>query len=193
MHRKGSDLQAEPANDLLSLLPNTGNAAVLGDAADPRAPMSHQELQQLIQGLQLSRLGISPGVRVGIIISNGPELAVLLVALLSCCSVVPINAAGSLEEFTSEIVSTGVDLLITDDDDSQRLAALTVLAHQMPLPLLVMNKDSEKAGVFTLAHAYKIMTTYDEASGGWDGKLGPYVGKHANSRELVLNIGEHAV
>lgn len=48
-------LQAEPANDLLSLLPNTGNAAVLGDAADPRAPMSHQELQQLIQGLQLSR------------------------------------------------------------------------------------------------------------------------------------------
>lgn len=48
-----------------------------------------------------------------------------------------LTLAGSLEEFTSEIVSTGVDLLITDDDDSQRLAALTVLAHQMPLPLLV--------------------------------------------------------
>lgn len=42
------------------------------------------------------RLGIAPGVRVGVIVTNGPELAVLLVALLSTASVVPINSAGEL-------------------------------------------------------------------------------------------------
>lgn len=65
--------------------------------------------------------------------SQGAVLITMTVSDVCCC----LYVAGSLEEFTKEILSTGVELLITDDGDSQRLAALTLLSSQLALPLLV--------------------------------------------------------
>jgi acyl-coenzyme A synthetase/AMP-(fatty) acid ligase len=78
-------------------------------AAPGRAPLTHAELREEVDRLagQLRALGIGAGDRVAILLPEGPELAVTLLAVASCASAVPLTPADRTPALRSELDNWG--------------------------------------------------------------------------------------
>ena len=89
---------------------------------DGRRPISHSRVHDFILtefGPALHRLGYGRGHRVAVVLPNGPELALAILALCNWCSCVPLNAAGSVAELESDLRGAGAELVIGPYSGSQ--------------------------------------------------------------------------
>ncbi len=95
-------------------------------AATPQAPailfpdrtvLSYQALQRQIDGIaaELKRAGIGPGTRVAIVMPDGPELAVAIVAAACHATAIPLNPGLTAAEFDDLFAAQGLEAVILPD------------------------------------------------------------------------------
>lgn len=53
--------------------------------------MTHAALRELVSTTDLRRFGMQPGVRVGLALPNGPDMAAALLLCVATCACVPVN------------------------------------------------------------------------------------------------------
>lgn len=95
--------------------------------APTREPLSFDGLRTEVDRLagQLAVAGIGPTDRVGIVLPNGPEMAVTFLAVASCAASAPLNPGYREEEFRFYLGDIGARALITlaGDAPAARAAA----------------------------------------------------------------------
>lgn len=92
---------------LTDLLPSIDSPAICDPLNQDRIPLTHKRLKKFItEEYDLTKFGIQHGSRVGILLPNGPELAVALLSTISKWCAAPINATNTWEEIKMELQST---------------------------------------------------------------------------------------
>ncbi|KAJ3381630.1 hypothetical protein HDU84_004975 [Entophlyctis sp. JEL0112] len=134
-------------------------------SVDNRKPLSHAKLRRFIADCQLPVSGLSQVSRVGVLLEEGPELAVCLVTVMSSCCVVPINYHLTHNEVLAELQSLRVCVVIVDHRRKKvnrgfNLACLllrnaqehlTQLLTAVGVTVVLLKADSAYAGLFTLS------------------------------------------
>ena len=101
---------AIPINLSRSGVPTTALASI-----DGRQPISHVRIHDFCVnyfGPTLHRLGFGRGHRVALVLPNGPELALCIVATANWASCVPLSANGAASELEADLQRCGADLVI---------------------------------------------------------------------------------
>lgn len=144
---RGEDIADRVTNDdFLSYLPNSSNPAII-EPPGKRQHITHNELHRfLTQDFDLVQFGIGHGCRVGVILPNGPELAVCIVGTISRWCAAPINSTNTFNEVKSELQSTKARAIIVLANNEDSIMAATELS----LGIIVLNPSLEKSGLFTL-------------------------------------------
>jgi acyl-coenzyme A synthetase/AMP-(fatty) acid ligase len=135
--------------NLALFLPRSDDVAMVDEGIE-RTNLSHSALRDFVlQDFNLANFGICPGSRVGVLVPNGPELAVLLIGLVSNWCAAPINSHMTLNEIKSELESTKCTAVIVLADDSRResIAALTATLN---LTALYLHPSPLVSGLFSL-------------------------------------------
>ena len=102
---------------LLSCIPTTEETcgpAFIG-CLDGRLPLSHSQCHEFIQdfGRVLHEgFGIGRGHRVALVLPNGPELALSILAVSQWAACVPLSATGAVSELKADLERCGPDLII---------------------------------------------------------------------------------
>lgn len=82
---------------------------------DGRAPISHKRIHDFIvqdYGPTLHQLGFGRGHRIALILPNGPDLALAILATAQWAACVPLSANGAASELEADLLSCGADLVI---------------------------------------------------------------------------------
>ena len=116
----GSIVGSEVALSILPMFPSfysgiPSRASSALASIDGRQPISQDRVRDFIQrdlGPSLHSLGFGRGHRIALVLPNGPELAlaVLAIANWSCC--VPLNASGAKNELESDLRACGANVVI---------------------------------------------------------------------------------
>mmetsp|Transcript_5782 Transcript_5782/g.12566 ORF Transcript_5782/g.12566 Transcript_5782/m.12566 type:complete len:821 (+) Transcript_5782:80-2542(+) len=101
---------------LLSCIPSqdchTGTAFIA--SLDGRLPITHAATRDFIEefGNVLHSLGVGRGQRVALVLPNGPELAMAILAVSQWTGCVPLSATGAISEIEADLARCGPDLVI---------------------------------------------------------------------------------
>lgn len=153
----GRDVQAAllpHVPDLLSAIPVDSSALSALQSTDGRMAVTHAEIRDFLvhigQGV-LHRHAVGRGCRIAVVLPNGPELALAILAV-SCWAVcVPLNAFGARAELESDLQLASIDLVIgLHPDHSADGTAIQDLAVKVGIPCWGLVPDKHKAGLFTL-------------------------------------------
>jgi hypothetical protein len=81
---------------------------------DGRLAISHAEAHDFIRdfGSTLHACGVGRGQRVALILPNGPELALAILAVSNWTGCVPLSATGAVSELEADLARCGPDLII---------------------------------------------------------------------------------
>ena len=81
---------------------------------DGRLPLKHASVGPFLQdmGHQLHGLGIGRGHRVALVLPNGPELALAILAVSQWTACVPLSATGAPQELAADLQRCGANLVI---------------------------------------------------------------------------------
>ena len=115
---------AETIRELL----DTGAGDNVAIAAPTSEPLSFDTLRAEVDHLagQLAFAGIGTADRVGIVLPNGPEMAVTFLAVASCAASAPLNPGYREQEFRFYLGDIGARALITLDGDAEAARAAAV-------------------------------------------------------------------
>jgi amino acid adenylation domain-containing protein len=92
--------------------------------------------------------GISPGDRVGIVLPNGPEMAVALLGIAGAAVCAPLNPASSAGEFEFYLSDLNLTALIVQ---ARMSSAASAIAEKHGIPVIELLPRLERAaGIFTL-------------------------------------------
>jgi acyl-CoA synthetase (AMP-forming)/AMP-acid ligase II len=118
----GSILGREVADCILPQFPTFASAIPTNLTARPalgsidgREPVTHSRIHDFLLnefGPSLHKLGFGKGDRIALILPNGPELALAIVATAQWASCVPLSANGAHSELESDLQRCGADLVI---------------------------------------------------------------------------------
>lgn len=133
--------------NLLAALPVEDHTPALA-SNDCRVSITVREIRECILqvGDVLHSIGLGRGHRLAVVLPNGPELALAILAISTWSSCVPLNAFGAEQELEADLISSAADLVI-GLDDNLTIARLAVKLH---LPFCGLVADSTRAGIFTL-------------------------------------------
>ena len=116
----GSIIGREVAQAILPLFPTlasalptcTSHPAVA--STDGRRPLHHARVRAFVEGLgaTLHALHLGRGSRIAVILPNGPELALAILAVSQWASCVPLNASAAKAELASDVRLCGADLVL---------------------------------------------------------------------------------
>jgi acyl-CoA synthetase (AMP-forming)/AMP-acid ligase II len=119
--------------------------------APGRAPLTYGRLYQHIEdvGRTLRAMGIGRRDRVAVVLPNGPEMAVVFLAVTAWAVCVPINPAYGAEELDRYFADLRLCALITQGgvDSPARRVALSRAVHVVEL----LVETAAEAGIFALA------------------------------------------
>jgi len=115
----GSEIAAKTRSDyktLISCVPSASDPcgpAFLA-ALDGRRPLTHAAAHDFIRdfGQTLHALGVGRGQRVALVLPNGPELALAILAVSQWTGCVPLSATGAVSELQADLARCGPDLII---------------------------------------------------------------------------------
>ena len=82
---------------------------------DGRTPITHSRIKQFVEhefGTQLHQMGFGKGDRIALVLPNGPELALAIVATAQWASCVPLSANGAVSELEADLQRCGATLVI---------------------------------------------------------------------------------
>jgi acyl-CoA synthetase (AMP-forming)/AMP-acid ligase II/acetyltransferase-like isoleucine patch superfamily enzyme len=118
----GSILGREVADCILPQFPTFASAIPTNLTARPalgsidgREPVTHARIHDFLLeefGPSLHKLGFGKGDRIALILPNGPELALAIVATAQWASCVPLSANGAHSELEADLLRCGADLVI---------------------------------------------------------------------------------
>lgn len=136
--------------DLLSALPQGHSIAL--NSIDSRSGITQSQIRQclLAAGESLHQMRIGRGHRIALVLPNGPELALAILAVTTWSSCVPLNAYGAAVELESDLTQAAVDLVIGLQNDLGSENDIRELAARVNLPFCGLVPDSQFAGLFTL-------------------------------------------
>jgi acyl-CoA synthetase (AMP-forming)/AMP-acid ligase II/thioesterase domain-containing protein/acyl carrier protein len=118
-------------------------------AAPTQAALTYGQLHNQVTKIvaTLAAMGLSRGQRIAIVLPNGADLAVAILAVSACATSVPLNPAYGVSEFEAYFVDTQIDaVLVQAGLPSPAIAA----AQKCHLPIIELCSDSTTAGMFTL-------------------------------------------
>ncbi len=96
-------------DNFLDLLPSSDRNAIIEPLCTEKLPLTHSRLKQFVSSeFELGELGVLPGDRIALVLPNGPELALLLIAVISRWCAAPINPSNTWEEIRGELEGTKV-------------------------------------------------------------------------------------
>ena len=135
------------------ILPESESNAIV-DPCSNRLALSHSCLKTFLSTeFDLGKFGISPGSRVGVLIPNGPELAVCLLCLVSRYCAAPINPNITVSEITSELQNTrcvGIVVLAREGSNDTHLDMVIKAALKLSIVVMKLWPSSTVAGIFSL-------------------------------------------
>ena len=133
---------------LLDLLPDEPTVC-LSEPSD-RLPLTHRRLRQFVQSeFNLAEFGLRPGDRVGVLLPNGPELAVTIMAVVSQWCAAPINPTNTWQEIRAELQSTQARAIIILAGAPANEAVLEAV-KTLRVGVLVITPTGAAAGLFRL-------------------------------------------
>lgn len=146
----GSDVQRliTGYSGLTELMPATDGDAILEPLGAHRNPLSHKKFKEFIENeFDLEPLGIKPGSRVGVLLPNGPEMAVTLFAVMSKWTAAPINLTNTWEEMKAELQSTkAVAIIILTGAVGNEEAVKA--AESLSLGIITITPSGTFSGIF---------------------------------------------
>lgn len=114
-----------------------------------RLPLSHRSLRKYVsKEFDLTKFGIPHGARVGIIIPNGPELAVCIISVVNKWCAAPINPANTWQEIKAELESMKAQAIIIQSKSPHESALYAAGALSIGVLELVPSEDV--CGLFSL-------------------------------------------
>jgi acyl-coenzyme A synthetase/AMP-(fatty) acid ligase len=135
----------------IDLLPTTSTPAVCEPENPVRKPLTHGKLRSFVEkDFNLTEFGISKGSRVALILPNGPELAVAMIATVSAWCAAPINPTNTWHEIKSELESTKAVAMIImagGTNASSNEAALTI-AEELNIGVIAISSVGSITGLF---------------------------------------------
>lgn len=135
---------------LSDLLPELDKPAICESTNSSRIPLTHRRLKQFVTNdFDLSQFGIPPGNRIGLLLPNGPELAVAVIATVSQWCAAPINPTNTWEEIKMELQSTKSIAIIIQSGASVNDAALKA-AKELGIGVLAISALGSISGLFRL-------------------------------------------
>jgi acyl-CoA synthetase (AMP-forming)/AMP-acid ligase II len=139
--------------NLLSALPRSKNPCHHAlNSIDSRSGITQDQIRECILnvGQSLHQIQIGRGHRIALVLPNGPELALAILAVTTWSSCVPLNAYGAAAELESDLNLAAVDLVIGLQSDHGSENDIRGLAAKVDLPFCGLVPDSQFAGLFTL-------------------------------------------
>ena len=133
---------------------------------DGRQAMTHAQIKQFLitTGQVLhEQCHVGRGHRVAVVLPNGSELALAIMAITTWTSCVPLNAFGAEQELKADLENAAADLVIGMQDNP----AVAQLAHQCRVPFCGLVPDTQFAGLFTLIPPPVTMQSYGGSGGGF--------------------------
>jgi acyl-CoA synthetase (AMP-forming)/AMP-acid ligase II/acetyltransferase-like isoleucine patch superfamily enzyme len=134
--------------NLLTALPHTSTRPAL-QSLDGRTPLSHAQIYDFLHasGSVLHKAGVGRGHRAAVVLPNGPELALAILAFGTWATCVPLNACGAPAELQADCVAAAVDVIVGLAEDA---VVVGLLAQRLGLPFWALVPDTVQAGRFTL-------------------------------------------
>lgn len=104
-------------SSLYSAFPSDDSNRPAIASIDGRAPISHQRIQEFVDeiGVTLRDMGVGRGHRVAVVLPNGPELALAILAICNWASCVPLNANSTKSELEADLKRCGATLVMSLD------------------------------------------------------------------------------
>jgi len=139
----------EASKKILDLIARAPGRAV-AIAAPERTPLSYAELRHHLSKTihTLNALGIGRGDRIAIVLPNGPEMATLLLSVMTAAVAAPLNPAYRTEEFDFYMSDLGVKALIVETGCN---TAAIAVARARGIPVVELTTLRERAaGLFVL-------------------------------------------
>jgi len=127
--------------------------AALALLAPGRPALSYDALVRQIDYVvaKLAAAGLGQGKRIAVALPDGPEVALLLVAITGCATCAPISIATEERVARTLLERMRIDaLVVAQDDDSAVLRAARALGVRL---LRVAASPADPAGIFTLETA----------------------------------------
>lgn len=133
-------------NCLNDLLNDSHDRAIV--SADNRRPLRYNELRAFISNVNLAQFGIFANTCVALLLPNGPELSVAVVALVARCTCFPVNPQNTYGEILADMMSVNTQAMIVQE--GQNNEHLIRVAEEMKIPLISLRMDVDQCGIFDL-------------------------------------------
>jgi acyl-CoA synthetase (AMP-forming)/AMP-acid ligase II len=119
-------------------------------SAPGQSPLTHAQLRRHIEAVvqQFAGFGIGRGVRVAIVLPNGPAMASAFLGVAAAASAAPLNPAYRAEEFDFFLSDLGAAAVIVDAGDPGPVAEV---ARAKGIPLIALSAGDGAAGLFELS------------------------------------------
>jgi acyl-CoA synthetase (AMP-forming)/AMP-acid ligase II/serine acetyltransferase len=117
---------------------------------DGRTPLTHYRIREFIManlGPALHGMGYGRGHRIALVLPNGPELALAILAVSNWASCVPLNAYGATIELQKDLQMSGASMVIGMADTS---ATIQDMAKALHIPFCGLNPSKTESGIFDL-------------------------------------------
>lgn len=166
----GSDVQklVSGYTNLTELIPCTKANAILDTQGVHRNSLTHERFHCFIEKeFDLEPLGIKPGARVGILLPNGPEMAVTLFGVMSQWTAAPINLTSTCQEMKTELQSTKAVAIIIMTGAVGNEEAIKA-AVELSLGIITLTPAGLFSGLFHLKLLQPVGAAYAAASAGTD-------------------------
>jgi acyl-CoA synthetase (AMP-forming)/AMP-acid ligase II/acetyltransferase-like isoleucine patch superfamily enzyme len=140
-------------SDLCSALPvqSFGQRPALYGVDGSRRPITHARVRDFILkefGPTLHEFGFGRGQRIALVLPNGPELALAILAVAHWASCVPLNANGAVSELKKDLQACSAKMIIgMGTPDS---AAIQDMARALNIPFYGLVPSEEEVGIFRL-------------------------------------------
>lgn len=143
-------LQAPSFRTLVDLLPDHATVCLSDSGPTDRPPLTHHRLRHFVQTeFNLAEFGLRAGDRVGVLLPNGPELAVTIISVVSQWCAAPINPTNTWQEIRAELVSTGARAIIILAGAAGNEAALEAV-KTLRIGVIVVTPTGAATGLFRL-------------------------------------------
>lgn len=137
--------------------PTSSKAALC--SVDRRTPISSRRIHDFIMnevGPFLHQMKAGKSCRVALVLPNGPELAVAILAISNWASCVPLNACGAHDELEYDLKACAAQLVIgiADDTSTQQHNsshdAIAEIASKLGIPFCGLIPSATESGIFQL-------------------------------------------